>query len=477
MSYIRKFIDIVSEAATPIERKRRVSDAEFIKLAQEKAQGLGYNPGKMNLPDMAAFADAIGIQIPTTIRHNRELKIGAHHWNLSGQSADDADVDKKVAKDLNIDVEAPSIEDDAEVRLANVRKARGLISSGKIYMFGRKPKGAFFRIQGADEMLATLERAFVRELEIQGDATMEQQYDDLKERIKLIASGRSSRIRSLLLTGAPRSGKTHTVIETLKAMGLKEDKDFVVKKGKSSAYDLYTSLIEQIHGLTVYDDCDDVIKEDSGINMLKNALDSNPIRDVGYNVKTALNVSVLPREERNLYVDIVAKLMKAQPISSEEMDIIKEVLNKLRMLSVALKGVKKNKNVSDDEDADDFDEDTSEDDAIAKFAISRLPNKIDFDGRMIFISNLDVEDWPDAIVQRATTQNMNFRDDEMLDFIDRILPKIDTNLSEEEKREVWDYVKDLWKTGKLKSRVSFGLAFEAFDLRLTPNWKRMISQL
>ncbi len=488
MNEIRRFIDLVE---APIEqRRRRVSDQEFIKLVQDQ---LGSRASKLSLADMAQFAEKNGVQIPTSIRHNPDLKLDAHHWNLSGRSADDANVDKAVAQDLGIDVEAPAPEEDAEVRLRNVQKVRGLVSTGKVYLFGRKIKGAFFRIQGADEMLATLERAFSRELATQGDSTMEEQYEDLRDRVKLVASGRSSRLKALLLTGAPRSGKTFTVMETLeKGMGYKKGKDFVVQKGKSTELALYQTLIAQIHGLTIYDDCDSIIDNEDGVNMLKNALDSGDIRDVGYNApRTTVKVDVLPDDERNAYVDVISKILRVQEITNEEYNIVKNVLMRLRLWKLATKGLKKKdkEEVSDDdvelsgEEGEEGSEpeqeevDTEEMDLVLAYVAQRLPNKIDFDGRIIFISNLTLAEWPDAIVQRAFAQDMNFRDDEMIEYIDRIKDKMDMAIDNEQKQEVWDFVKDLWRTGKLKGRVSFGLAFEAFDLRLTPNWQRKVSKL
>jgi hypothetical protein len=110
--------------------------------------------------------------------------------------------------------------------------------------------------------------------------------------------------------------------------------------------------------------------------------------------------------------------------------------------------------------------------------VNHLPNKIDFKGRIIFISNMAEEDWDTAIISRAFYMNMDFRSDEMIDYIDKIKQHIKTpSLSEEEKQEVMDYIRDLYVTGKLKRDVNFRLVQQAFDLRLTSNWKKMIAML
>lgn len=480
MSNMRKIINlvenqIIDEAPmSGMERKRRVSDAEFIKLAQ---QVLGPKAAKMTWVDIVQFADSQNVQVPGPIRMNKNLKLDVHHWNLSGLAPDEADVDKKVAKDLNIDVEPATAEDDAEIRLQNIKKVRNLVSANKLYLFGRK-KGAFFRVQGAEEVLAQLERALSRELETKGDSTMDEQYNDLSERVKLVASGKSSRLKSLLLVGAPRSGKTFTVMKTIEDMGLRDGIDYFVQKGKTTEAALYRSFIEQLNGLTIFDDCDSVIKNEDSVNMLKGALDSSPIRELNYGTtRTTLNVAVLPREERDRYVEIVAKVLRMMEVSNDEYSFAKSILKKLGGLRLALKGFKQDEDDNDD-DNDDIDVNEDEQERVFDYMRTKLPNKISYKGMIIFISNLQKDEWPDAIVDRAFVQEMNFKDDEMMDYIDKIKDKISTpGLTSEMKQETWEYVTDLWRTGKLKARVNFGLAFEAFDLRLTPNWKRMISQL
>jgi hypothetical protein len=51
---------------------------------------------------------------------------------------------------------------------------------------------------------------------------------------------------------------------------------------------------------------------------------------------------------------------------------------------------------------------------------NNLPNKIDFKGRIIFISNMREDEWDSAILTRCFHQNMEFSDAEMLDYIETI---------------------------------------------------------
>ncbi len=487
---MRKLINLVE--AMP-ERKRRISDADFIKLAQQK---LGAAAGRITLPDMAKFADDQGVQIPTTIRHNKSLKIDAHHWNLSGHAPDEADVDKKVSTDLGIEVAQPAqneIDADSEYanlnRLATVSTVRRLAGAGKLYLFGRTPgRGAFFRVKGehVDELLAQLERSFARELAAQGDSSMEEQYELLQEKIRLVASGRSTFLKSLLITGAPSSGKTFTVMQTIKALGLIEGKDYIVKKGRTTALSMYRVLIEQLNGLTIFDDCDSVKDDKNGINMLKGALDTDPIREVSYDVRGTINVASLPEAERNQYVQVLSRAMRYDTSNEyEDFEYFKEFLDKVGLLRKATKGLKRSgssQSESEDEEntEDQFydEEDQTEKELILHYVRTHLPNKIDFQGRIIFVSNDPEDEWDSAILTRAFHQNMSFTDEEMYHFISKIKDKMVTpGLNEEQKTEVWDFIGDLWRTGKLKRPINFRLAQQAFDLRLTSQWQKMLNQL
>lgn len=89
---------------------------------------------------------------------------------------------------------------------------------------------------------------------------------------------------SLILTGDGGLGKTYTVINTLKKLGLKEDTigefggDFVVIKGYSTAKAMYRTLWENNGKIIIFDDADSVHKDPIGANILKGALDSEAKR-------------------------------------------------------------------------------------------------------------------------------------------------------------------------------------------------------
>jgi hypothetical protein len=97
---------------------------------------------------------------------------------------------------------------------------------------------------------------------------------------------------------------------------------------------------------------------------------------------------------------------------------------------------------------------------------------------MIFISNMGKDEWDSAILTRTFRQYMDFSDDEMLDFIDKIKGTIAApGLTDDMKQEVMAYIRERHESGSLNSPVNFRLVQQAFDLRLTANWKTMIDDL
>jgi hypothetical protein len=473
----------LSEAT--IVEARQCSADEFIKLAR---QFMPDKVHKLSIIDMTAIAKEYDVRIPGGVRANPQLKVDAHHWNLSGEGAN---TDAEIAKALGGTVEpaAPTPpEYDAAIELSKIKTVSKLAGMGKIYLMGRKANGAFFRVPGLEGISAQMERLLANQLEAGGDSvSMEEQYEMLHDRVSLVAGGKSQFIKSLLITGAPSSGKTFTVMQTINNdLGLKEGVDYVVKKGRITTVGMYRTLIEQIDGLVIFDDCDSVVDDKNAINMLKGALDTDPIREISYDVRGTINTAVMLPAERDEMVLSISRILrgKGTPQDLAEYRHLVEKPEKESRL--------------DEEGADQDEDDWSVDPAdglepdedsepnkdvglesmLQEYFTRHLPNKIGFRGRIIFISNMDESEWDSAILTRAFTMNMNFTNGEMLDYIDKIKGHIKTpDLSDEEKQEVMDYVRELWVTGNLKRQVNFRLIQQAFDLRLTSNWKKMLAML
>lgn len=94
-------------------------------------------------------------------------------------------------------------------------------------------------------------------------------------------------VRALIVTGAPGVGKTFGV-ENILSQQEADDKKFrkyEVVKGKLSPLMLYTKLYEykESGDVLVFDDCDDVLQDDTSLNILKAALDSSDVRTINWN--------------------------------------------------------------------------------------------------------------------------------------------------------------------------------------------------
>jgi hypothetical protein len=107
---------------------------------------------------------------------------------------------------------------------------------------------------------------------------------------------------SVVITGEGGLGKTHTVVNSLKKVGLKDitemvadaddgtviqrNKNFVVIKGFSTAKGLFKLLFENKDSIVVFDDCDSILKDPDALNLLKGALDSYDKRFISWNTNS-----------------------------------------------------------------------------------------------------------------------------------------------------------------------------------------------
>jgi hypothetical protein len=90
---------------------------------------------------------------------------------------------------------------------------------------------------------------------------------------------------SLVVTGGPGNGKSHTIIKTIQEGGLIESEHYVVFKGYSTARGLYNTLYDHNGKLIVFDDCDSVLEDKTSLNILKSALDSYDKRTISWMAK------------------------------------------------------------------------------------------------------------------------------------------------------------------------------------------------
>lgn len=104
-------------------------------------------------------------------------------------------------------------------------------------------------------------------------------------------------LASALVTGEGGLGKSFTVMKSLHDAGLEDitkmeigarfdgRRGYVVVKGYSTAKGLFRTLYENRNQILVFDDCDNVLKDPTAVNILKAALDSYDVRMVSWNAE------------------------------------------------------------------------------------------------------------------------------------------------------------------------------------------------
>lgn len=116
---------------------------------------------------------------------------------------------------------------------------------------------------------------------------MRRRFEELTEMTRAIKRGD---VRGLIVSGPPGVGKSHGIEEVLErydvvaALG-HQPPVYEVVKGATSALGLYCKLYEfsAPDNVVVFDDCDSVLFDEVGLNILKAALDSKRTRRLSWN--------------------------------------------------------------------------------------------------------------------------------------------------------------------------------------------------
>jgi hypothetical protein len=478
-----------AEAAPAIIGKRtRVSPQQYMQIAREVFPDPARRR-RLSVVDLQAIADhglnGQPTQTPTSIKNDPNLKSGPHTWDLSGGEGEDAETTGEMSAAAGGPIEAtqePDPEMDTLIKYNKAKEMDRLVKLGKVVILGKNLKGgAFYKIPGIDQYTAQLERLMARELEAGGTGrkNMEEQYSVLTSRVKLIAGGQSKFVKSLLVTGAPSSGKTYNVMRVISQLGLVEGRDFLKKKGSMTAATLFRMLIEQANGMIILDDCDSIWDDKDGVNMLKGALDTEDIREIDNDKTGAINTAVMTFEERVEYTNRLSRCLRRKP-NFDDADYFEQFVP-----GKILRQLKKAAKIEDEAEYDENGEPIESNNSVVSDGIiefvcspSRYPNKIVFNGRMIFISNLNQDELDSAVTSRAFLQHLEFSDLEMLDYIEKIQNNMDaSHITPEQKSEVINYIREVWTTGKLSRTINFRLVLAAFDMRLMDNWKELINDL
>lgn len=231
--------------------------------------------------------------------------------------------------------------------------------------------------------------------------------EDIYEISRKVAAGA---FNSLFISGRAGTGKTFNVEKGLRDEGLTEGDDFVVVSGAASVIMIYKTLFQFNNKTIVFDDCDSVFKDESGRNILKAALDTKKVRNISYLKKSSMVYDPIDFQDK----------------PEEEFNAIESGL---------------------------------------------IPNRFDFKGRVIFISNLDkTKADPDgAIRSRSILIDVAPDDMTLMERLKRLLPHLEpTDMPLSEKEEIFDFIS---KSKDISMRTFVKAAgFKTAGLK---NWKRM----
>lgn len=186
-----------------------------------------------------------------------------------------------------------------------------------------------------------------------------------------VARGKSN---SLIVSGMPGVGKTSVVTDTLKSIGLQPDVHYYKSTGTITTAGLFETLFKNRNKLVIFDDCDSVLKDEDSVNLLKGALDTYPVREL-------------------------SKITKGNTFDSTGM--------------------------SDAEIESTYQEKDGK----------VLPNRFEFTGQIIFISNLPEEKFDEAILSRSLHIDVYLTKEEIIqrmrDIMKKISPEVDIKLKDE----------------------------------------------
>lgn len=102
--------------------------------------------------------------------------------------------------------------------------------------------------------------------------SVRQYNEDIQEFLDDVVAGAH---RSAIVYGPPGMGKTHAIVNAFKRAGLIENTDYVVARSHATPGMLYVLLylMRKQGKYIVLDDCDGIIKDETGLNLLKAATD------------------------------------------------------------------------------------------------------------------------------------------------------------------------------------------------------------
>lgn len=209
---------------------------------------------------------------------------------------------------------------------------------------------------------------------------LEETMEDIYQISRKVAAGA---FNSLFISGRAGTGKTYNVERAMYDEGLTEDEDWVLVSGAASPIMMFKKFYQYRTKTLVFDDCDSVFRDENGRNMLKAALDTKPIRKISW--------------------------LKKSSAVFDPKDFESNPEGEFNALEAGL-----------------------------------VPNRFEFAGRVIFISNLekDKADPDGAIRSRSILIDVAPDDATLMERMKKLLPYLEpTDMPLKDKEEIFEFMK------------------------------------
>lgn len=394
-------VNAVNESVQLDEMARRVDDSAFYKFmvaayGEDGAQ-------KVTWAQIKTVADDNDVLIP---RYIRDQKIGRGLWTSKpgaggssegGDSAAPEAAPKAAKKEpiLYIKVTAQDPDTKRFIPAGEVKQAQALYKQIASGMADHKPS----------------------EKEMRDPDTL---YGHLSQLVDMTCKGT---LRSLLIYGGPGTGKTYTIMQTIKQAGMTSGKEYIKMSGKASPLSIYQTLFMfREGGLVVFDDLDSMWGNEDATNILKGALDTSPVREITWGSSSTVNVSKMDKEEREQFNRQVDDKLETNP---EKV---------------------------------------------------KLPNQFEFKGRVVFISNLKKDEFDTAIMSRSAKICMDLTPEEILKRMRSVLPGLGgDDVPLKDKEALLDHLIKMHGNGELDA-VTMREFVKGLNIFRSgaPNWKDLI---
>ena len=386
-----------------------LSIAQLVSLASQLLK----KPDVRKIPLTIAESLEEARRPPTTMQAVLDWFVAKNHNLKAVRNKDLADF-----KNATGTVPPPAIE--------NLKVGRGMYDLSQAGTLGSKPAEVNVIPNPAQEKHP--KHPHVQQLESQArKISVDDLFEDLGDLSTLVAKG----VRpSLLVVGGAGTGKTFTVMKSVKKAGLKEKQDYLVVKGKTSTFGLYETLFLYHDKLVIFDDCDDVFASGDSRNLLKAALDSYDKRIISWNSKITMNTSGMGDREKEAYDASLRQSMLNGTWSAGDKDA------------------------------------------------QKMPSEFEFKGGVIFISNIPKDKMEQAIISRSLTIDVTLSRGEMFERIELVMDNInpgDGSASRADKEEVLQYLKAESEAGNMgyPSMRTFVAGLEV-KMSGLPRWKSLM---